>query len=163
MFQIGDKVFYPMLGVGFIEAIEAKEIQENDQLCYTLNIPQIKMRIMIPIENVRNFGIRQIVEPDILENILTHFNLESTDPVIYENQRCCTDINKNKLKTGNIYKETEIIRDLMRKSQRHKLGEEDKTMLNSARRMFISEVMQVNGMDQEQADHLLVEVLLTAR
>jgi len=163
MFQIGNKVLYPMLGVGVIEAIEEIELLGKNKLFYKLNMPQIKMQIMIPIEKATTLGIRQIVEPDILENVLTDFHIGNTDPSIYKDRRYCRDLNKSKIKTGDIYKGTEIIRDLMRKNQRNKLGSEDKTMLNSARRMFISEVMQVKGIAQEQADHLLDEILLTFR
>jgi len=161
MFQIGDKVLYPMQGVGVIETIKEKEVLGKKKLYYTLNMPQINMQIMIPIEKAAALGIRQIVEPDVLENVLTDFHLGNTDPIIYEDRRYCRAVNKSKIKTGDIYKGTEIIRDLMRKSQKNKLGSEDTNMLNSARRIFISEVMQVKGIAQEQADHLLDEVLLT--
>ncbi|MCO1603265.1 CarD family transcriptional regulator [Desulfosporosinus nitroreducens] len=160
MFQIGDKVLYPMQGVGIIETIEEKEVLGKKKLYYTLNMPQINMQVMIPTERASALGIRQIVEPDILESVLTDFHLGNTDPIIYEDKRYCRDLNKSKIKTGDIYKGTEIIRDLMRKSQKNKLGSEDTNMLNNARRMFISEVMQVKGIAQEQADHLLDEVLL---
>ncbi|SHI80554.1 CarD family transcriptional regulator [Desulfosporosinus lacus] len=160
MFQIGDKVLYPMQGVGIIETIEEKEVLGKKKLYYTLNMPQINMQVMIPTEKASALGIRQIVEPDILESVLTDFHLGNTDPIIYEDKRYCRDLNKSKIKTGDIYKGTEIIRDLMRKSQKNKLGSEDTNMLNNARRMFISEVMQVKGIAQEQADHLLDEVLL---
>lgn len=162
MFQVGDKILYPMQGVGVIEVIEEKEVLGKNKLYYKLNMPQIKMQIMIPVEKAANLGIRLIVEPDILEKVLTDFHIGNTDPIIYEDQRYCRDLNKKKMKTGDIYKGTEIIRDLMRKSQRNKLGAEDTNMLNSARRMFISELMQVKGIAQEQADHLLDEVLLAS-
>ncbi|WP_407310117.1 CarD family transcriptional regulator [Desulfosporosinus sp. SB140] len=160
MFQIGDKVLYPMQGVGVIENIEEKEVLGIKKLYYTLNMPQNNLQIMIPIEKAEALGIRQIIKPDILETILTDFHHGNTDPIIYEDRRYCRNVNKNKMKTGDIYKEIEIIRDLMRKSQKNKLGLEDTNMLKSARRMFISEIMQVKGIAQDQADHLLDEVLL---
>lgn len=160
MFQIGDKVLYPMQGTGIIEAIEEKEVLGKSELYYLLNMSQVKMQIMIPLGKAETLGIRQIVNPDILDNVLTEFHLGNTDPIIYEDQRYCRDLNKSKIKTGDIYKGTEIIRDLVRKSHRNKLGAEDTTMLNNARRIFISEVMQVKGIAQEQADHLLDEILL---
>lgn len=162
MFQIGDKVLYPLQGVGVIEAIEEKEVLGKNKLYYRMNMTEINMQIIIPIEKAETLGIRQIVEPDILENVFTDFHLGNTDPGIYEDRRYCRDLHKNKIKTGDIYQGTEIIRDLMRKGQRNKLGAEDTTMLNNARRMFISEVMQVKGVDHEQAVHLLNEVLLNS-
>ena len=162
MFQIGDKVLYPMQGVGVIEAIEEKEVLGENKLYYRLNMTEINMQIIIPVERAEALGIRQIVEPDILDNVFTDFHLGNTDPSIYEDRRYCRDLHKSKIKTGDIYQETEIIRDLTRKSQRNKLGAEDTTMLNNARRMFISEIMEVKGVDHEQADHLLNEVLLSS-
>ncbi|MDR3586276.1 MAG: CarD family transcriptional regulator [Desulfosporosinus sp.] len=163
MFQVDDMVLYPMHGVGVIEAIEEKEVLGKSELYYILNMPQIRMQIMIPIEKATSLGIRQLVDPEVLENVLTDFHLGNTDPIVYKDQRYCRDFNNKKIKTGDIYKETEIIRDLSRKSQRDKLGAEDTNMLNSARRMFISELMQVKGIAQEQADHLLDEILLSSR
>lgn len=159
MFQIGDKILYPMHGAGTIEAVEEKEVLGQNKLYYILNIPGVKMQIMIPKDNVDNLGVRQIVEPEILENVLRSFHLGNTDPVIYENQRYCRDINKKKIKSGDIYKGTEIIRDLTRKGKRSKLGAEDTNMLNNARQIFESELMQVKGFTHEQAVHLLDEVL----
>lgn len=163
MFQVDDMVLYPMHGVGIIKAIEEKEVLGKNKLYYILNVPQIRMQIMIPIEKAADLGIRQLVDPAVLENVLTDFHLGNTDPIIYKNWRYCRDLNNKKMKTGDIYKGTEIIRDLMRKNQKSKLGAEDTNMLNSARRMFISELMQVKGIAQEQADHLLDEILLTSR
>jgi CarD family transcriptional regulator len=159
MFQVGDKILYPMHGAAIIEAVEEKEVLGKNKLYYILNIPQVKMQVMIPMENAVNLGIRQIVEPEILENVLRGFHLGNTDPIIYENQRYCRDTNKKKIKSGDIYEGTEIIRDLTRKGQRNKLGAEDTNMLNNARQIFVSELMQVKGLAQEQADHLLDEVL----
>lgn len=67
-----------MQGVGIIETIEEKEVLGQKQLYYTLNLPQNNMQIMIPIEKAAALGIRQIVEPDILENVLTDFHVGNT-------------------------------------------------------------------------------------
>lgn len=159
MFQVGDKVFYPMHGAGVIESVEEKEVLGNNKLYYILSIPGIKMQIMIPTENVTNLGIRQVVAPEILENVLFSLNDGDTDPNIFEDQRYCRDMNKKKMKSGDIYKGTEIIRDLTRKSQINKLGAEDINMLHNAREVFVSELMQVKEVAHEQAVHLLDNVL----
>ena len=160
MFKVGDKILYPMFGAGIIEAVEEKEVLGNNNLYYILNIPGIRMQIMIPMDNVANLGIRQVVTPEILENVLSSFHLGDTDPIIYKDQRYCRDVNKKKIRSGDIYKGTEIIRDLTRKGQRNnKLGAEDKTMLNNAREIFVSELMQIKGFAHEQAVNFLHEVL----
>ncbi len=159
MFQVGDRIVYPMHGTCIIEAIEELEILGDNKVCYILNIPQLRMQITVPIDKASKLGMREVAEPEIVEDILSGFNLGDTDPVIFENQRYCKDVNKKKIKSGDIYKGTEVIRDLTRKGKRNKLGTDDINMLNNARQIFVSELMEVKGLSQEQAVHLLDEAL----
>lgn len=160
MFEIGDKIVYPLHGVGVVEAIEEKEVLGNNRVYFIVNIPQKNMQILIPVEKAESLGIREVVEPVVLENVLRSLNLGDTAPIIYENQRYRNDINKKRIRSGDIYKGAEIIRDLMRIHQRSKLGKEDTNMLNDARQMFISELMEVKCITQEQANHLMEEVTI---
>lgn len=162
MFQVGDKIVYPMFGTCVIDAVEEKEILGEKRLCYIVNIAKTRMQISIPKDKAEKLGIRLIVRPDILDNVLNSLNLGDTDPVIFENKRFCTEINTKKMKTGDIYKGTEIIRDLTRKSKRNKLGIDDANMLDNARQIFVSELMEVKCIGQEQAVHLLDEVLCSS-
>lgn len=159
MFQVGDKVLYPMYGAGVIEAIEEKEVLGKNRLYYFLNIPHLRMKIMIPIEKTNDLGIRDVVDPDVLQKVLDGLYNGKTDPLSDDNQRYRRDMNKSKIKTGDIYKGTEIIRDLMRKSKIKKLGSEDKAMLENALRILTSEFIQVKGVEKEQAINLLDEVI----
>jgi CarD family transcriptional regulator len=52
MFEIGDKVVYPMHGAGIIEAIEEKEILGEKRNYYVLKMPIGEMKVMVPINNV---------------------------------------------------------------------------------------------------------------
>lgn len=159
MFQVGDKVLYPMHGAGVIEAIEEKEVLGKNRPYYILNIPHIKMKIMIPIEKAEKLRVRQVVDLPILQNVLDAFYNGKTDPLSTDDQRYRREMNKTKIKSGDIYQGTEIIRDLMRKSKLKKLGSEDKAMLQTARQIFTSELIQVKGIGQEQAIELLDEVI----
>lgn len=159
MFQIGDAIFYPMHGAGVIEAIEEKEILGLSKLYYILNIPHKNVQIMIPIDKAEDSGLRPSVSEETMENVLESLFEGTTDPEFYENQRYCLTLNKTKIRSGDIYQVTEIIRDLMRKSKRSKLGTEDKNMLDNARQILVSELAQVKGIDHEEAFGILDEVL----
>lgn len=159
MFQVGDLIFYPMHGAGHIEAIEEKEILGHSKLYYILNIPHKNVQIMIPLDKAADSGMRRVVAPETMERVLDNLFMGSTDPDIYDNQRYCLTVNKTKIKSGDIYQITEIIRDLMRKSKRHKLGAEDKNMLDNARQILVSELVQVKAIDFQEAADLLDEVI----
>ncbi len=160
MFQVGDKILYPMYGAGVIDSIEEKEVLGVKGQYYLLKIPHVNMEIMIPLGKTKDLGIRQVVNEEVIEDVLHAFYQGDTDPIMFEsNNRYYRDINRKKIKSGDIYKAREIVRDLMRKSKRHKLGTEDNTMLNNARQILTSEIMQVKGIELEMAVDMLNQVV----
>ncbi|AGA69648.1 CarD-like transcriptional regulator [Desulfitobacterium dichloroeliminans LMG P-21439] len=164
MFQVGDKVLYPMYGAGIIDSIEEKEVLGVKGQYYLLNIPHVHMEIMIPVGKAEDLGIRQVVNCEIIDQVLSFLFQGDTDPVIFEsNNRFYRDINKKKMKSGDIFQECEIIRDLTRKSKLHKLGMEDNNMLNSACQIITSEIVQAKGIEMEEAVEMLQEVISRAK
>jgi CarD family transcriptional regulator len=151
LFQIGDKIVYPMHGAGVIDAFEEKEILGEKQFYYVMNIRN--MQVMVPREKTSGLGIRQVVDLDILESVLKDFNLEESDTTLNHNQRY--RINMNKMKSGDIFEGAQVIRDLMRIGKKKTIGTGDKMMLDNARQILISELVLVKGIDQEQAVDLL--------
>ena len=69
MYNVGDKIVYPMHGAGVIESIEEKEILGNRQNYYVVKIPIGEMRVLIPTENVNNIGIREIISEKDAEKV----------------------------------------------------------------------------------------------
>ncbi|WP_094604105.1 RNA polymerase-binding transcription factor CarD [Sporomusa silvacetica DSM 10669] len=157
MFQIGDKIFYPMHGGGIIEKIEEKEIFGQTQLYYVVNIPHRNMQVMLPLDKTEKLGMRPIVDPDTLDDVLSTFHSGETDSTpMNDTQR--QRLNMSKIKTGDICEEVAVIRDLLRIKNKRKLGMADKNMLDNARQILISEVVLVKDIPHDQATHLLDEI-----
>lgn len=157
MFEIGDKVFYPMQGAGIIESVEEKEFAGDKQLYYIMSMPLKNMQIMIPKNKLSEHGIRKVVDANTLEDVFSFFNSSETDLSINHIQR--QRININKIKSGNIYEGAEVIRDLIRIGKKKNLGTEDRNTLNNAQQILISEVMLVKGIEEEQATELLNKII----
>jgi CarD family transcriptional regulator len=153
MFQIGDKIFYPMHGGGIIEKIEEKEIFGQTQLYYVVNIPHRNMQVMLPFDKTEKLGMRPIVDPDRLDAVLSTFHDGETDTSMNDSQR--QRMNLTKVKSGDICEELEVIRDLLRIKTKRKLGMADKNMLDNVRQILISEVVLVKDIPHDQASHLL--------
>ena len=62
MFNVGDKIVYPMHGAGVIESIEEREILGQKQNYYVMKMPVGDMKVMIPTHNVCDIGIREIID-----------------------------------------------------------------------------------------------------
>ena len=60
MYNIGDKVVYPMHGAGSIVSIEEKEVMGKKQSYYILEMPG-EVRVMVPTETAEEHGIRDVI------------------------------------------------------------------------------------------------------
>lgn len=149
MYQIGDKIVYPMHGASVIEVIDEREILGKKKFYYVMTIKN--MQVMFPTDSSR--GIRKTVDLDILEDVLKNINHDESDIITNPTHRY--RINLNKMKSGNIYEGAQVIRDLTRMSKKRTLAAGDKMMLENARHVLTSELMLVKGLNQVQADDLL--------
>ncbi|WHY94966.1 CarD family transcriptional regulator [Neobacillus cucumis] len=142
-----------MQGAGVIEAIEIKEIQGEKLQYYIINMLMNKMQVMIPIATVHKSRIRLVTDMSTLENVLNIFHHGLTDTTLTMKERY--KINTAKLRTGDIQEGAEVVRDLMRINKNKSLNSSEKQMLESAQKMFISELGLIRGITENQAIDLL--------
>ncbi|MBP3384778.1 MAG: CarD family transcriptional regulator [Firmicutes bacterium] len=149
MYDIGDKILYPMHGAGIIEGIEEKEILGEIRMYYVLKVSWGEMKLMIPVDTCDAIGVRPIIMP---ENIQTVRDVLAAESSVMDNNwnRRYRD-NMDKLKTGDVLQVAEVIRNLMRIERVKKLSAGEKRMLNNARQILQSEVMLAGGMDETSA------------
>ena len=153
MFHVGDSIVYPMQGAGVIEAIEEKEILGEKHSYYMIKMPIKEMQVMIPIDKVQKSRIRLVADILTLEHVLDIFQYGQTDTTLSMKERY--KINTEKLRTGNIQEGAEVVRDLMRINKKKVLNSSEKHMLDSARKIFISELGIIRGITENQAKDLL--------
>lgn len=160
MFEVGDKVFYPMYGAGVIEAIEEKEILGETQLYYILHIAFRDIQMMIPKGKMENLNIREVLDSNKMDDILSsfHHNAEfDEEPNANRNQRYRD--NMNKLKTGDIRNHVEVIRELVTLNKKRPLGTDDKKLLENAQQFLISEIVLTKDIEIDQATTMLNEAI----
>ena len=61
MFQVGEKIAYPMYGAGTITDIVEKEVLGEIHKYYDVNLPHSKMTVLIPVESSARVGVRRII------------------------------------------------------------------------------------------------------
>ncbi|RXT03722.1 CarD family transcriptional regulator [Ammoniphilus sp. CFH 90114] len=154
MFQVGDKIFYPMHGAGIVEAIEEKEILGEKKLYYILHFSLTSMQLMVPTHPNTESSLRGVVDSDTVQKALTICHGEEADTSISHRQQKHR-INMDKMKSGDIFEGASVFRDLMILSKDRKLNQADRTMLNHAQQMLVSELSLVLEVDQYQASSLL--------
>ena len=153
LFQIGDKIVYPMHGAGVIEAIEEKEVLGEKQKYYVIRIPISNMEVMIPMKKMIQSRIRLIADKLTLENVLLIFQYGESDDSLSWKQRYTQ--NMEKMKTGEIQEGAEVVRDLIRRNKVRALNASEKQMLDNAQKILISELSLIKGITENQAIDLL--------
>ena len=66
MFNVGDKIVYPMHGAGTIDAIEEKDILGEKQNYYIIKMPG-EVKVMVPISKASDIGVRSVA--DVVRNL----------------------------------------------------------------------------------------------
>lgn len=157
MYNIGDKIVYPMHGAGIIESIEEREILGSKQSYYVLKMPVGDMRVMIPIQNVSEIGIRDIISSGEMDKVMDILGDHNTNVTNNWNKRYRE--NMVKIKSGCIYEVAEVVKTLMLREKEKGLSTGERKMLNSARQILVSELVLVKNCDQCEIEEIISSFL----
>lgn len=139
MFNIGDKIVYPMHGAGVIEAIEEKEILGTRRKYYIMRMPLDEMKVMIPLDTIDGIGIRQVISSQEVESVIAV--LEANETKMPQNWNRRYRANMDRLKTGDIYEVAEVVRNLTLRDREKTLSTGERKILSNARQILISELI----------------------
>ena len=157
MYQVGDRILYPMHGAGIIKLIEKREILGSVKEYYILHVPCGDMNVMIPVDNCDAIGVRPIVTEEEIQKAIEILRQESTQMTGNWNKRYRE--NMEKIKTGNIELVAEIVRNLTRIDRENRLSAGEKKMLSNVRKILQSEIMLVCNIDETEARRIIEEAI----
>lgn len=158
MYRTGTKVVYPTHGVGWIEAIEKKEVGGGLQRFYVVRIIGNGMTILVPTKNAKRVGLREVIEPSEIPKVLAI--LQKNDLEISSNWNRRFKDNLERIRTGSVFEVALVLRKLILLQRDRSLSFGEKTMLENVRRLIVSEISHASGIDQERA-RALVEQAVT--
>ena len=157
MYSIGDLIVYPMHGAGVIEAIEEKEVLGVLRKYYIMKLPLDDMMVMIPLDSVEDIGIRKVVLPKIIKEVIAALAEDETTVSQNWNRRYRANIDK--IKTGNIFEVTEVVRNLILRDREKSLSTGERKILNNAKQVLLSEIILVSGILEEDAKKLIEDAV----
>lgn len=139
MFMVGDLAVYPAHGVGRIEAMETRDISGFKQNFYVMRILENDMKIMIPIQNVNNVGLRRVIGNEQVNDIYA---------ILQKKDVCLETHNWNKryrdymdkIKTGSIFEVAAVLRDLSLLKVNKELSFGERKLLDMARNLLVKEI-----------------------
>ena len=112
MFSIGDKVVYPMQGIGIIERIEDKLFSGKNREYIIVKILSNNLEIMIPSDKVSNSNLRKICDNSTLDDILFNISDKNNElESITAKERYQS--NMTKVKSGELKDSAEVVYELI--------------------------------------------------
>lgn len=157
MFNIGDRVVYPMHGAGIIESVETREVLGERQQYYIMRLPIGDMKVMIPMNNVEEIGLRQIVDDEGVTKVFDI--LEGEKSKMSQNWNRRYRANMEKIKSGDIFEVAEVVRNLSIRDREKGLSTGERKMLDTARQILISELVLAQESTEEAIEETLSRLL----
>ena len=159
MFNIGDKVVYPMHGAGTIESIEEREMLGNSEDYYIIKMPVGGMKLMVPTSKVENVGIREISDKSEADKVFSVLE-KPKDPYVHDaNWSKRYNLNVEKIKSGDILEVAEVVRELSHRHMERGLSIVEKKMLSTAKNILISEMVLAENVDKDALDMKIEETI----
>lgn len=150
MYNVGDKIVYPMHGAGIIESIEEKEILGKSCSYYVMKIPIGDLKVMIPTNNVDDIGIRDVISISDADRVFKALGSGQHEFSPNWNKRYRE--NMVKIKSGDIFEVADVVRSLMQREKDRGLSTGERKMLNSAKQILISELVLAKGLNQHEVE-----------
>ena len=152
MYNVGDKVVYPLHGAGVIDSIEEKEILGEKQSYYILKMPG-EVKVMVPISTAEQHGIRNVIDKDEAEKVFNILEQDETEMEKNWNKRYRD--NMDKMKSGDIYEIADVVRNLSFKQKEKGLSTGEKKMLHNAKQILVSELVLAEHASQNEVEELV--------
>ena len=159
MFNVGDKIVYPMHGAGVIDSIEEKEILGEKQSYYILKMPG-EVKVMVPILTAEQHGIRNVIDKTEAEKVINVLEQDETEMEKNWNKRYRD--NMDKMKSGDIYEVADVVRNLSFKQKEKGLSTGEKKMLNNAKQILVSELVLAEHANQEEVEEQIENKINTS-
>ena len=158
MFNINDKVVYPLHGAGTIDSIEEHEVIGVIQKYYIVRLLVGGMKVMVPIIPMKEqISLRKVIEKNEINKVMNV--LENSMAVDIQNWKMRYQTNLEKMKTGCIYKAAEVVKSLSCRNKGKGLSLAEKRLFETAYTVITSEIAFSQNIGLEQANRMINDVL----
>lgn len=155
MFKIGDKIVYPRQGIGTIVDVAEKNFTGKKKSYYIIEMYNEDMEVMIPVDKIENFNIRFISDEEDVKDSLEILNTTLDDSSLDMDTKERVKVNTNKINSGSLMQNAEVVSDLSRMKKEKNLNASEKQILQNAKRNLIDEITNVKGISEKEAESLI--------
>jgi len=146
-----------MHGAGVIDKIERCEVCGEEKVYYVLRLPMGSMKVMIPVDNAENIGLRNVIGKEELSEVVEVLKSKPEKPGGSWNKRF--QMNLDSMKTGDLKNVAKVARNLIRQDKNRRISSGEKRLMDLAKQILVSELVYASGKSLEEVDKWLDELL----
>ena len=150
-FAEGDLVVYPNHGAGYVSGVEEKTVLGEERRYYVVYIADGELTLNIPADG--NTGLRLCAGEEGVAAALAILGESAEEMPEHWNHRLRH--NQEKLRSGEISRVAEVVRDLSIYGGEHGLSTGERNLLAKARRILTSEVAMAKNLTVIEAEALI--------
>lgn len=161
MFTVGSKVVHPCYGAGTIVRIQNKSIGDTTHAYYVINTVSRSMQLMVPVNGADEAGLRQVLKPSTLREMLEACHDSPGGDDINPDLRSRQADMRERLKSGDLTEVVDVVRQLFYMNNARPLGTVDRQLFDQGKELLAGELALTTGADmlsamQEVEDNLAI-------
>ena len=156
-FAVGDKVVHPFHGPGTIVRVDQKDLAEEQELYYVIEIPEQGLTLFIPEHRMGITGVRPAMSDKQKHQVLD--TLRGKPEQLPDDHRERQEQVWEKLKTGESFQVAETVRDLIWHQHQAHLTKKDADYLDRARKMLAAEIALVDECEVTEASRTIETIV----
>ncbi len=160
MLNVGDTIVYPMHGAGVISAIEHCEVLGEQKSYYVLKLPMGSLKVMIPVDNANNIGLRDIISGEKVQQVLSVLKEKPERVAGSWNKRF--HANLDRMKTGDLCDVAAVARNLIQQDKQRRISSGEKRLMDLAKQILVSELVYACGKEPDEIE-LWIEELMSQK
>lgn len=137
-YSVGQKIVYPVQGVGEITQITKKPFQGQQTPYYVIYLSGSDMTVMIPCDKVDDLGIRSVVSRQTASKALS--KLEKPTLPMISDWKLRYQNNVDLIKSGNLSDIATVVSALYFRSKQKELPILERKLFDNAKKLLIDEL-----------------------
>jgi CarD family transcriptional regulator len=150
MYKVGEMVVHPLYGAGVIEDITYDNV-------YELKLDNGRIVMSVPADSAEQVGIRKIHSCEEINSLLDKIKADNREIDLNWSKRYKENLEK--IKSGKLLLVSQVVRDLIKIDRSKGLSTGEKKMLNSAKKILVSEVACVKHLCEKDAEKLIYSII----
>jgi len=155
--SVGETLVYPHHGAVTVTKIEQLTIKGVEREFMTLSVHTSELQIKLPVENMELVGIRDVIDAPGVHQVFDVLRSPFVEEPTNWSRRY--KANQEKMASGNVFRVSEVVRDLWRRNEDNGVSAGEKRMLQKAWQILVSEIALAQHQSDDEASTEIAEVL----